>query len=122
MHEATPMQPGRVEVIAGPMFAGKTEELLRRERRALIAGRRVQVFTHRLDTRRGTDRIASHAGLDHPCYVAGVVARLRTDPSIGTAAFTVVVGLGTRRSSSPRGAGSSTTTWSRNGRWSSWSI
>jgi thymidine kinase len=48
------------------MFAGKTEELLRRVRRALIAGRRVQVFTHRLDTRRGTDRIASHAGLDHP--------------------------------------------------------
>jgi thymidine kinase len=33
MHEGMPMQPGRVEVIAGPMFAGKTEELPRRVRR-----------------------------------------------------------------------------------------
>jgi thymidine kinase len=64
------MDQGRVEVVAGPMFAGKTEELLRRVRRALIAGRRVQVFSHRLDTRRGTDRVASHAGLDHPSQAA----------------------------------------------------
>jgi thymidine kinase len=47
------------------MFAGKTEELLRRVRRAVIAGRRVQVFTHALDTRRGTGLVSSHAGLDH---------------------------------------------------------
>lgn len=52
-------------MIAGPMFAGKTEELLRRVRRAVIAGRRVEVFTHELDTR-GQGRIASHAGLDFP--------------------------------------------------------
>jgi thymidine kinase len=57
---------GRIEVIAGPMFAGKTEELLRRVRRAAIAGRRVAVFTHALDTRAGGERIASHAGLDAP--------------------------------------------------------
>jgi thymidine kinase len=56
---------GRVEVIAGPMFAGKTEELLRRVRRALIAGSRVEVFTHVLDARSG-GRVASHAGLDSP--------------------------------------------------------
>jgi len=55
---------GRVEVIAGPMFAGKTEELLRRVRRARIGGRRVVVLTHALDTRAGAGRIASHAGLD----------------------------------------------------------
>jgi thymidine kinase len=55
-----------VEVIAGPMFAGKTEELLRRVRRAAIAGQRVVVFSHTLDTRAGTGRIASHAGLDAP--------------------------------------------------------
>jgi thymidine kinase len=48
------------------MFAGKTEELLRRVRRAAIAGRRVQVFTHRPDVRSGTHCVASHAGLDHP--------------------------------------------------------
>ena len=57
---------GRVEVIAGPMFAGKTEELLRRVRRAAIAGQRVVVFSHSLDTRAGGERIASHAGLDAP--------------------------------------------------------
>jgi thymidine kinase len=57
---------GRVEVISGPMFAGKTEELLRRVRRAVIAGRRVVVVGHVLDDRHGADRLASHAGLDHP--------------------------------------------------------
>jgi len=59
-------EPGRLEVIAGPMFAGKTEELLRRVRRAVIAGRRVQVFAHVLDDRGQPGQIASHAGLDHP--------------------------------------------------------
>ena len=48
------------------MFAGKTEELLRRVRRAVIAGRNVVVIGHALDARHGTDRLASHAGLDHP--------------------------------------------------------
>jgi thymidine kinase len=57
---------GRVEVIAGPMFAGKTEELLRRARRASIAGRSVVIVSHALDTRAGGDRVASHAGLDAP--------------------------------------------------------
>jgi thymidine kinase len=57
---------GHVEVIAGPMFAGKTEELLRRVRRAAIAGQRVVLFSHALDTRAGGARIASHAGLDAP--------------------------------------------------------
>jgi len=58
--------PGRIEVVAGPMFAGKTEELLRRVRRAVIGGRAVQVFTHALDTRPGSSVVASHAGLEHP--------------------------------------------------------
>jgi thymidine kinase len=57
---------GRVEVVCGPMFAGKTEELLRRVRRAVIAGRTVLVFNHALDTRHGTDRLASHLGRDFP--------------------------------------------------------
>ena len=57
---------GRVEVVCGPMFAGKTEELLRRVRRALIAGRQVAVFGHALDTRQGADRLASHVGLSVP--------------------------------------------------------
>ena len=67
---------GRVEVIAGPMFAGKTEELLRRVRRAAIAGQRVVVFTHALDTRAGGGRIASHAGLDAPSRSAASAAEI----------------------------------------------
>lgn len=61
---------GRLEVVCGPMFAGKTEELLRRVRRALIAGRRVTVITHALDTRHGADRVASHIGRDVPSLAA----------------------------------------------------
>ena len=75
---------GRVEVIAGPMFAGKTEELLRRVRRASIAGRKVAVFSHALDTRSGGGRIASHAGLDTPsrpvAEAADIVVALGDDP------------------------------------------
>ena len=62
--------PGRIEVVCGPMFAGKTEELLRRVRRAEVAGRRVVVINHALDIRHGTDRVASHAGLDYPSVAA----------------------------------------------------
>ncbi|HET7582979.1 MAG TPA: thymidine kinase [Candidatus Limnocylindria bacterium] len=62
--------PGRLEVVCGPMFAGKTEELLRRVRRAEVAGRQVVVINHALDVRHGTDRVASHAGLDYPSLAA----------------------------------------------------
>ena len=69
-------EPGRVEVVCGPMFAGKTEELLRRVRRAVIAGRRVLVFTHALDTRHGTHRLASHVGRDFPSFAASTAAEI----------------------------------------------
>jgi thymidine kinase len=65
---------GRLEVICGPMFAGKTEELLRRVRRAVIAGRRVLVVGHALDARHGADRLTSHAGLDHPSITVATAA------------------------------------------------
>ena len=54
---------GWVEVVAGVMFSGKSEELIRRVRRALIAGRRVQLFKSHLDDRYGGQfRISSHDG------------------------------------------------------------
>lgn len=60
------MQDGRegsVEVITGVMFSGKSEELLRRVRRALIARKQVQVFKSHLDDRYGgLQRISSHDG------------------------------------------------------------
>ncbi len=53
---------GRLEVIAGPMFSGKTEELIRRLRRAVIAKQKVQVFKPALDNRYAETAVASHAG------------------------------------------------------------
>lgn len=56
-------QEGRIEVISGVMFSGKSEELMRRVRRALIARRRVQLFKSQLDDRyAGISRISSHDG------------------------------------------------------------
>jgi thymidine kinase len=51
---------GWIEVIVGSMFSGKSEELIRRLRRAEIARQRVQVFKPRIDTRYATDDIVSH--------------------------------------------------------------
>ncbi|MBN2304888.1 MAG: thymidine kinase [Anaerolineae bacterium] len=55
---------GRVEVICGSMFSGKTEELIRRVRRATIAKQKVQVFKPEMDTRYSIKRITSHNGQD----------------------------------------------------------
>ena len=55
---------GHIELICGSMFSGKTEELIRRIRRAQIAKQRIQVFSHRLDTRYGDSKVASHSGAD----------------------------------------------------------
>jgi thymidine kinase len=51
---------GWIEVICGPMFSGKSEELMRRLRRARIARKRVQVFKPVIDTRYSHDEIVSH--------------------------------------------------------------
>jgi thymidine kinase len=51
---------GWIEVICGPMFSGKSEELIRRLRRAEIARQRVQIFKPILDQRYSTDQIVSH--------------------------------------------------------------
>ena len=59
------MQPkgGWVELICGSMFSGKTEELIRRVRRAQIAKQKVQVFKPQIDNRYSITRVASHSGL-----------------------------------------------------------
>jgi len=54
---------GRVEVIAGSMFSGKTEELIRRVKRALYARQVVQAFKPRIDNRYDTTRIVSHGAI-----------------------------------------------------------
>ncbi len=55
-----PKNVGWIEVICGSMFSGKTEELIRRLRRAQIARQRVAIFKPKIDMRYGTDYIVSH--------------------------------------------------------------
>jgi len=54
---------GRIELICGSMFSGKTEELIRRVKRAQIAHQNVQVFKPLLDDRYDPERVVSHNGL-----------------------------------------------------------
>lgn len=54
---------GRLEVITGPMFSGKTEELLRRLRRAEIAGRSVILLRPEIDDRYDLENVVSHNGV-----------------------------------------------------------
>ena len=56
---------GWIEVIAGSMFSGKSEELIRRLNRARIARLNVQVFKPKIDNRYSVEEIASHSGLKH---------------------------------------------------------
>ena len=80
-------QEGWVEVVSGVMFSGKSEELLRRVRRALIARRRVQVFKSHLDDRyAGVYKVTSHDGTQleaHPVTSSVQVAELvRADTQV----------------------------------------
>src|SRR3954449_1898933 len=67
MDESLPRQnSGWIEVITGSMFSGKSEELIRRLRRAQIARRKVQIFKPRIDNRYGDDHIISHSEMRIP--------------------------------------------------------
>ena len=56
-----PKETGWIEVIAGCMFSGKTEELIRRLRRAQIAKQKVKIFKPKIDTRYSDSSIVSHS-------------------------------------------------------------
>jgi len=59
---------GSIEVITGSMFCGKTDELIRRLRRATIARQRVQVFKPAIDTRYTVEKVTSHAGSEFDAF------------------------------------------------------
>jgi thymidine kinase len=88
---------GRLEVIAGPMFAGKSEELLRRVRRARIARRGVLVVSHSLDARRGLGRVTSHSGQGVPSHTvsdaAEILALVDADADAGDGTGTELVAV-----------------------------
>jgi thymidine kinase len=81
------VRPGWIEVISGVMFSGKSEELIRRVRRAVIARRRVQIFKSHLDDRHGeVRRITTHDGLMADAVpvdsAAEIMRRVRTDTEV----------------------------------------
>lgn len=69
--------PGRLEVIVGPMFSGKSEELIRRLKRARIAKQRVVCFKPDIDLRYHRTSIASHSSQTHDATTIANVERLR---------------------------------------------
>ena len=59
-HRAETVRRGRIEVICGSMFSGKTEELIRRLKRATFAKQRVEIFKPAIDIRYSTEDVVSH--------------------------------------------------------------
>ncbi len=68
---------GWIEVICGPMYSGKTEELIRRLRRAQIAKQKVAIFKPKIDTRYSDDHIVSHSEQQLPSISVETVEGIR---------------------------------------------
>jgi thymidine kinase len=77
---------GHVEVICGSMFCGKTEELIRRVRRAVIARQTVQVFKPHIDVRYELDSVVTHTGqktdAEPIARAADILAQLRPETTV----------------------------------------
>ena len=72
-----PEKKGSVEVITGSMFCGKTDELIRRLRRASIAKQKVQVFKPGIDDRYAYEKVTSHAGTEYDAIPIEKAADIR---------------------------------------------
>ena len=68
---------GSIEVVCGSMFSGKTEELIRRLRRAAIARQKIQVFKPAIDNRYTVEKVKSHAGMDFDAIPVTTSAEIR---------------------------------------------
>ena len=91
-HEPTTQmktEAGWIEVIAGSMFSGKSEELIRRLRRAKIARQKVQVFKPEIDSRFSEHHIVSHSDIRHE----SAAVRKAADVAALIEADTEVVGI-----------------------------
>jgi thymidine kinase len=77
---------GWIEVITGSMFSGKSEELIRRLRRAQIARQQVQIFKPRIDNRYSDDHITSHSEMrissENVSSSAELLARVRPETEV----------------------------------------
>lgn len=83
------MSQARLTVISGPMFSGKTEELIRRVVRAQIAGYKVAVFKPVIDDRYAKNKITAHNGtaleavaVDDPVGIMANLLKLRESPDV----------------------------------------
>jgi thymidine kinase len=75
---------GSVEVITGSMFSGKTDELIRRLRRATIARQKVQVFKPAIDDRYAFEKVTSHAGSDYAALPIQKAVDILDNLQVGT--------------------------------------
>ena len=86
MHPLPRTGSGWIEVVTGSMFSGKSEELIRRIRRAQIARQKVQLFKPRVDNRYGSDAIVSHSEMRLPSEVVGsadeILQRVEEDTEV----------------------------------------
>ena len=77
---------GSIEIVTGSMFCGKTEELIRRIRRATIAKQQVQVFKPALDNRYAEEKVTSHNGMNFDAnpiaHSSEILANLRPDTTV----------------------------------------
>ena len=77
---------GWIEVVAGSMFSGKSEELIRRLRRAQIAKRKVQIFKPRIDNRYSDSHITSHSAMqiqaENVSAARDLLERVREDTEV----------------------------------------
>ena len=80
---------GWIEVICGSMFSGKTEELIRRVKRAQIARQKVQVFKPSIDVRYHVDRVTSHSGSQLSAAVVASAAEILPQVEPDTAVVAV---------------------------------
>lgn len=80
---------GSVEVICGSMFSGKTDELIRRLRRATIARQKVQVFKPAIDNRFDVQKVTSHAGNEFDALPLEHAAEILTHLENGTTVVAV---------------------------------
>ena len=79
-------RPGRIEVVCGSMFSGKTEELIRRMKRAKFAKQKVEIFKPSLDTRYSEEDVVSHdqnSIRSTPIESSGAILLLASDIDVG---------------------------------------
>lgn len=77
---------GSIEVVTGSMFSGKTDELIRRLRRAIIARQKVQVFKPAIDIRYAIEKVTSHAGPEYDAtpiqFARNILENLEPDTTV----------------------------------------